>query len=211
MKKIIIVIMLGIMFSCGNSEIEVKKQEFINFIEQNPGDIVLNRSYLNFLFLEASQAEETISFYEENKKLLQDDVISSCIYGAALCSYGGAAKKIEDKLMFLKKGMLMLDKSVDIAEDYNPLIWRIQTYSNFPQIMNVRSIVETDIENVMKEYVLPLGALFQVYSAQLNVAREYKDKSLLDDTVKSIKELFPEDIQKPLLEKSTIIVKEIGA
>lgn len=210
MKKVLIFLLLITLLSCGKSEIKTKNREYLSLIAEKPGDIDLNRDYLNFLFIEASYIDEAINYYELNRELFANDSVSLCIYGAALCAKGGIEKKIEDKLLFLKRGMIILDRSIGDATDYNPYLWRIQTYSHFPEVMNVRSIVETDIETVIEQYTLPPGALYQVYSAQLNVAKEYKDSKLLENILKLVNETLPTDFQKSLFEKIEIIRKDLG-
>ncbi len=211
MKVIIVFLILGTLMSCSDSAVKTKNKEYLGAIAVNTTDIKLNREYLEFLFLEASNRKEVINFYELNQELFENDPLSNSIYGAALCSMGGEEKNIIEQLLLLKKGMGVLDRSVEVATDYSPYLWRIQTYSYFPKIMNVRSIVETDIETIKEQFTLPTGALTQVYSAQLNVAKEYKDVELLEAVVKSINDYLPIEIQNPLIEKSVVIRKEIGA
>lgn len=209
MRAVIIFIILVALVSCKDTKSEIKNKEYLDAISVNSTDLEVNREYLQFLFFESSRSE-AVEYYESNKDIFENDIISNCIYGAALCSAGGQEKNIIDKLLLLKKGMNILNQSIEIATDYNPYLWRIQTYSNFPEIMNVRSIIETDIITIQQKYTLPPRALIQVYDAQLNMVQIYKDVELLDEVIKSINETLPIDKQKSLVERSVLIQKEIG-
>jgi len=210
MKNIFVFLFIVILFSCGNGEIKTQYEDYKAALKKDQDNLQLHYDYLKFLFLDAKYYDETLSYYEENMSLFRDSSESNSIYGAALCAKGGETEKIEEKLTLLKKGMLVLDDLVENARDFYPYVWRIQTYSKFPEVMNVRSIIEADIEQVYKNYEMPLDAHAYVLDAQLNVAKEYGDNNLLNITVDQIRDTLPQDRQGSLLEKVKEIRKVLG-
>ena len=210
MKTLSIIFLVAILFSCGNSEIKTKQNNLETSIQADPKNIMLHVEYLRLLFLELGDYKGSILYYEDNNSILLQSVEGQCIYGAALCALGGETEKIEEKLLLLKKGMLVLEQMVEESDDSVALLWRLQTYSHFPEIMNVRSIVEEDIDKLLKNYNLSQGTLAYIFDAQLNIVQEYHDIKLLDKTeVMIVKQLSGEQ-KDILLERVVSLRKKLG-
>ncbi|NOY09412.1 MAG: hypothetical protein GXP33_11300 [Spirochaetes bacterium] len=104
-------------------------------------------------YFNANKNDKLISLYESHSSQLEDKPEYRVYYGAALCKKAGASKKIEDKLMWLKKGMTVLDsvvdKNPDLAVGY---IWRGVTYANLPLMLGADKIAEGDLDKVLEKY-----------------------------------------------------------
>jgi len=127
------------------SALEQKLRNQTNNIELVQG---LLKAYFN-----ANENDKLISLYESHSSQLKDQPSYRVYYGAALCKKAGASKKIEDKLMWLKKGMIVLDsvvdKNPDLAIGY---IWRGVTYANLPLMLGAAGIAKGDLDKVLEKH-----------------------------------------------------------
>jgi len=158
MRKNWVWILMGILVIAGMAGCSKpgKQDLYIRALEQklksqtNNVEIVheLLKAYFN-----ANENNKLISLYKSHSYQLKDEPEYSVYYGTALCKKAGASKKIEDKLMWLKKGMNELDSVVNKNPDL-PIgyIWRGVTYANLPPMLGATNIARADLNKVLKKH-----------------------------------------------------------
>jgi len=199
-----IVILFASLFVCCSKKLTEAELE-INAMEEElnktPDDVDLVRRLIQSYFSN-DMIDKLVDLYEMHEDEFVDNPLIICHYGASLAMKAGNSKKIEDQLKWVKKSMIVLDGCVqNFPDNYIPYLWRGMTYSHLPTILNARSLVEDDLKLVMDNYKkdvwkLNTDELGMVYTAYLNVAKEYKDNELFDRAYENLKKDIPDTTQE---------------
>lgn len=196
----LIFILIISLFICCSEKLTEAELEIIAIEEKlnkNPDDIDLVIKLIQNYFTNG-KTDKLVDLYEIHEEEFVDNPLIICQYGASLAMKAGNSEEIEDKLKWVKKSMIVLDGCVQkFPDNYIPYLWRGMTYSNLPKILNARSLVEDDIKLVMDKYKndlwkLNTGELGIVYTAYLNVAKEYEDNELFDWAYENLKKDLPD-------------------
>lgn len=188
---LIILLIMALFFSCTEpTEAELACRELEETLRTYPQDIETVKNLMNLYFFEVENFERIVELFEEYESDFSDNVEAQVLYGAALCANANNMEETEDQVFWVSRGMIVLDRMV---EEYpkNSLvyIWRAITYSNFPVILNTRSIVEHDLDYCFTriksgEWVFSESRKVILYQAIYNVAITYKDKAYLERGLK---------------------------
>lgn len=197
---IIIVIILISTFLCCIKKSTEEELEIMALEEQlakNPDDIDIITNLINS-YSSNEKSDKLVSLYEAHEDKFKDNPLIKCQYGAAMARLAGSSDKIEEKLKWIKKGMIVLDGCVqDYPENSGVYLWRGLTYSHLPAILNARSIVEKDFALVIDNYRngkwdLTSHELERVYLGYYNVAIEYEDNELFNKAYENLKKDLPD-------------------
>jgi len=180
-------LVLVFMATCSKSQkADPREVALLDKIEQNPGDA---EPYIQLMFLELIDLEcpeKTIEIFESNSQLLGQRLMARIYHATAVCMMAGKSKSPADQLKYVREGIGLFDAILrDHPDDYHPYLYRAITYSNFPDILGVDSIVLSDIA-LLNSYTeagtwsLETGERRILSEALLNLAIQYKKKAYLD-------------------------------
>ncbi|MBN2534626.1 MAG: hypothetical protein JXB88_17210 [Spirochaetales bacterium] len=200
------------------SDLELETRELEKQLANSPDnhDLVEN---LLLKYFDLNKSKKFIELYEKYEESFEDNPAFQTYYASAMCMEAGNSKKIEDQLFWIKKGMIKFDELSDEYPD-NKTVYFIKgiTYSNFPAILDARSIAEEAldlcIENAANgKWDLREDEISYVYSAYISIALEYKDLDFLEKKYESLQHHIP-DREKPIYkeyDKAIQKLKESGS
>lgn len=191
---IVTILLLFAVFGCKKEPTlaELNAIELEKKVKENPDDLELVKELMTLYFFDIDDFDRVIELFEERKTAFEKDLDALVVYGAAMAAKAGVSKKVEDQVMWVRKGMLQLDTLVeDYPDESLVYIWRAVTYSNFPKMMDARSIVQEDIDfcfNKIKsgDWTFSPGELRFLYTAMLNIGVTYEDKPYLEEAYNNL-------------------------
>ncbi len=100
------------------------------------------RSILDIEVMSLGDLESALKRFEKHKELLAGDPMSRIYAAIAQSMMAGKAKKIEDKLSWLMKGMRSFDDlRAEFPDEEDVLLYQASTYANFPSEVGARDEV----------------------------------------------------------------------
>lgn len=182
---LIVLSIILVFFGCAKpSESEKYIRVLVNTLDDYPSDVSVIIKLLDVYFDEGL-SKRFVDLYEQKEVLLVSNIEYRAYYGASLCMAADSMEQIEDKLLWVKRGMIVLDNLVeDNPEQTIPYIWRALTYSNLPNFFDIRDVVEDDLDKLLKNnknhiWNLSENQLILIFEAYANIAESYNDPELL--------------------------------
>jgi hypothetical protein len=139
------------------------------------------RSIMAIEAMRTGELDSAMGRFAKDRVLLERDAMSRIYLAVAQSMKAGQAKKIEDKLAWLRRGMSGFDQlREDFPDDMMVPLYQASTYANFPREVGARDEV-LDILDGMRsrcakgEWELDDGAAGQVAYVYATLGRAYPD------------------------------------
>ncbi len=223
MDKRLAFLVLGFLIlfsSCGVEEKKVSPElkTLVQKIEKGEASISeIEKAMFLQVSEEGGDPKWVVDTYEKNKDIFITNAMARIYYATALCQLAGNAKKEEEQVFWVRKGIMEFEMLIeDFPNEHRVALWRAITYSHFPKILGATNYVVDDVEHINE--LRKRGIRFApeevalLTKAYLNVAKIYRSVEFLNMAKKQFdkdKSYLPQDIVEELSNKIRRLEEEI--
>jgi hypothetical protein len=126
------------------------------------------RAILAIQVMELDENAAAIDRFRKHEDLLAGDVMARIYLAVAQSKMAGAAKKIEDKLRWLRAGMSSFESlREEFPDDENVFIYQASTYASFPPEVGAKAEVLDILSGILDRYRSGAWELHPVLADQL--------------------------------------------
>ena len=173
--------------SPSESQYATKDRQFWKLLNKNPIDPSIAKSAFIYFFStnQNKQVLKLFDKYENSLDILAKSDLNLSIYLATtMCIKAGISKNIENKLTWLRRGMIKFQELENkYPKNLNLMAWEAITYSNMPSILGLSSKIlfnTSYIVNNLKEGGSPtIEEISLTFNACINSAKTYKEEHFI--------------------------------
>jgi len=204
--NLIILGLVVLVVSCGVEEKKVSPELKGLMVKIEKGEASLSEieraMFLN-VSEEGGNPKWVVEVYEKNKDSFITNAMARIYYATALCQLAGSAKKEEEQVFWVRKGIMEFEMIIeDFPNEHRAVLWRAITYSHFPPVLGATNYVIDDVEHIndlrAKGVKFAPEEIALLTKSYLNIAKIYKSPEFLNMAKKQF------DKDKPYLKESII-------
>ena len=204
--NLIILGLVVLVVSCGVEEKKVSPELKGLMVKIEKGEASLSEieraMFLN-VSEEGGNPKWVVEVYEKNKDSFVTNAMARIYYATALCQLAGSAKKEEEQVFWVRKGIMEFEMIIeDFPNEHRAVLWRAITYSHFPPVLGATNYVIDDVEHInelrAKGVKFAPEEIALLTKSYLNIAKIYKSPEFLNMAKKQF------DKDKPYLKESII-------
>jgi len=173
----------------GKVEIEFNRKKPTRMMEKiEKGDASLSeieRAMCLNVSEEGGNPKWVVEVYEKNKDSFITNAMARIYYATALCQLAGSAKKEEEQVFWVRKGIMEFEMIIeDFPNEHKVALWRAITYSHFPPVLGATNYVIDDVEHInelrAKGVKFAPEEIALLTKSYLNIAKVYKSPEFLN-------------------------------